>query len=56
VALPLTNAAKETYQLAARQGHAQEDFSAIYAFLIVRDGSLRACTRRATAPRSGGPS
>ena len=33
VALPLTNAAKETYQLAARQGHEQEDFSAIYAFL-----------------------
>ena len=33
VALPLTNAAKETYQLAARDGHAHEDFSAIYAFL-----------------------
>jgi 3-hydroxyisobutyrate dehydrogenase/glyoxylate/succinic semialdehyde reductase len=33
VALPLTNAAKETYQLAARHGHEQEDFSAIHAFL-----------------------
>ncbi len=33
VALPLTNAAKETYQLAARDGHAHEDFSAIYSFL-----------------------
>ena len=33
VALPLTNAAKETYQLAARDGHAHEDFSAIYPFL-----------------------
>jgi 3-hydroxyisobutyrate dehydrogenase-like beta-hydroxyacid dehydrogenase len=34
VALPLTSAAKEAYRLlAARRGHAQEDFSAIYAFL-----------------------
>jgi 3-hydroxyisobutyrate dehydrogenase/glyoxylate/succinic semialdehyde reductase len=33
VALPLTNTAKETYQLAARDGHAHEDFSAIYPFL-----------------------
>ena len=38
VALPLTNAAKETYQLAARHGHAQEDFSAIYAFLNTQRG------------------
>jgi 3-hydroxyisobutyrate dehydrogenase/glyoxylate/succinic semialdehyde reductase len=36
VALPLTNAAKETYHLAARHGRAQEDFSAIYAFLNTR--------------------
>ena len=36
VALPLTNAAKETYQLAARHGHGQEDFSAVYAFLNTR--------------------
>jgi len=34
VALPLANAAKETYRLAARHGRAQEDFSAIYAFLM----------------------
>jgi 3-hydroxyisobutyrate dehydrogenase/glyoxylate/succinic semialdehyde reductase len=34
VGLPLTNAAKETYRLAARHGRAQEDFSAIYAFLM----------------------
>lgn len=33
VALPVTNATRETYQLAARQGHEQEDFSAVYAFL-----------------------
>ena len=36
VALPLAGAAKELYELAARQGHAQEDFSAIYAFLNAR--------------------
>src|SRR5258705_6864530 len=33
VALPLTSAAKETYQLAARHGHAREDFSAIFPLL-----------------------
>jgi 3-hydroxyisobutyrate dehydrogenase-like beta-hydroxyacid dehydrogenase len=33
VPLPLTNTAKETYQLAARAGFGREDFSAIYAFL-----------------------
>jgi 3-hydroxyisobutyrate dehydrogenase/glyoxylate/succinic semialdehyde reductase len=36
VALPLAGAAKELYELAARQGHAHEDFSAIYAFLNAR--------------------
>jgi 3-hydroxyisobutyrate dehydrogenase-like beta-hydroxyacid dehydrogenase len=33
VALPLTNAAKEMYRLAMRDGHATEDFSAIYDYL-----------------------
>jgi 3-hydroxyisobutyrate dehydrogenase/glyoxylate/succinic semialdehyde reductase len=33
VALPVTNAAKEAYQLAVRDGHGQDDFSALYAFL-----------------------
>ena len=33
VALPLTNAAKELYRLAMREGHAKEDFSAIYNYL-----------------------
>jgi cytochrome c peroxidase len=33
VALPLANAAKETYQLAVRSGYGPEDLSAIYAFL-----------------------
>ena len=33
VAMPLTNAAKELYQLAMREGHAIQDFSAIYDYL-----------------------
>jgi 3-hydroxyisobutyrate dehydrogenase-like beta-hydroxyacid dehydrogenase len=33
VAMPLTNSAKELYRLAMREGHATEDFSAIYDFL-----------------------
>src|SRR5712664_1868606 len=33
VAMPLTNAAKELYQLAMREGHASQDFSAIYDYL-----------------------
>jgi 3-hydroxyisobutyrate dehydrogenase-like beta-hydroxyacid dehydrogenase len=33
VAMPLTNAAKELYRLAMREGHASHDFSAIYDYL-----------------------
>jgi hypothetical protein len=33
VAMPLTNAAKELYLLAMREGHAGQDFSAIYDYL-----------------------
>ena len=33
VALPLTNSAKEIYRLAMRNGHTNQDFSAIYEFL-----------------------
>jgi 3-hydroxyisobutyrate dehydrogenase/glyoxylate/succinic semialdehyde reductase len=33
VAMPLTNAAKELYRFAMREGHATEDFSAIYEFV-----------------------
>jgi len=32
-AMPLTNAAKELYRLAMREGHASQDFSAIYDYL-----------------------
>src|SRR5437660_9939888 len=35
VAMPLTNAAKELYRLAMREGHATEDFSAVYDYLTV---------------------
>ena len=33
VAMPVTNATKEVYRLAMREGHATEDFSAIYDYL-----------------------
>ena len=33
VAMPLTNASKELYRLAMREGHASQDFSAIYDYL-----------------------
>jgi hypothetical protein len=32
-AMPLTNAVKELYRLAMREGHATRDFSAIYDYL-----------------------
>ena len=47
IAMPLTNVAKEMYRLAMRDGHAAEDFSAIYEFLTNNDHSLPA-----SAPRS----
>jgi 3-hydroxyisobutyrate dehydrogenase/glyoxylate/succinic semialdehyde reductase len=47
VAMPLTNTAKEMYRLAMRNGHATEDFSAIYEFLADNGDSLPV-----TAPRS----
>ena len=34
VAMPVTNAAKELYRLAMIKGHALEDFSAIYEYLV----------------------
>jgi len=47
IAMPLTNVAKEIYRLAMRDGHAAEDFSAIYEFLTNNDHSLPA-----SAPQS----
>jgi len=40
VAMPLTNAAKEIYRLAIREGHGGEDFSAIYDYLAETRGSV----------------
>ena len=37
VAMPLTNIAKEIYRLAMRDGHAAEDFSAIYEYFTHSD-------------------
>jgi 3-hydroxyisobutyrate dehydrogenase-like beta-hydroxyacid dehydrogenase len=37
VAMPLANAAKELYRLAMREGHASQDFSAIYDYLTNND-------------------
>jgi glyoxylate/succinic semialdehyde reductase len=42
VALPLTNSAKELYRVAMRNGHASEDFSAIYEFLVGNSNSATA--------------
>jgi 3-hydroxyisobutyrate dehydrogenase-like beta-hydroxyacid dehydrogenase len=48
VAMPVTNVAKEMYRLAMRDGHATEDFSAIYEFLADNGHPI--------APAAGQPS
>ena len=50
VAMPLTNIAKEIYRLAMRDGHAAEDFSAIYEYLTHPDAQAPRDT--ATASRA----
>lgn len=42
VAMPVTNAAKELYRLAMREGHAIQDFSAIYDYLTTTHQKLPA--------------
>jgi 3-hydroxyisobutyrate dehydrogenase/glyoxylate/succinic semialdehyde reductase len=49
VAMPLTNAAKELYLLAMREGHAGQDFSAIYDYLT-NDHDFATSDRRPPAP------
>jgi 3-hydroxyisobutyrate dehydrogenase-like beta-hydroxyacid dehydrogenase len=39
VALPVANSAKELYRLAMRNGHATQDFSAVYDYLASNDQS-----------------
>jgi 3-hydroxyisobutyrate dehydrogenase-like beta-hydroxyacid dehydrogenase len=45
VAMPLTNTAKELYRLAMRDGHATEDFSAIYDYLTTLHQKLPTSTK-----------
>jgi len=45
VAMPVTNAAKELYRLAMMEGHAVQDFSAIYAYLA-NNGNSASTTAR----------
>jgi 3-hydroxyisobutyrate dehydrogenase-like beta-hydroxyacid dehydrogenase len=40
VAMPVTNAAKELYRLAMMEGHAIQDFSAVYKYLASNDRRL----------------
>ena len=48
VAMPLTNVAKEMYRLAMRDGHADDDFSAIYEFVAGNDPFLPASSPRSS--------
>ena len=48
VAMPLTNVTKEMYRLAMRDGHATEDFSAIYEF-VAGEGDPRPANQPRTA-------
>jgi 3-hydroxyisobutyrate dehydrogenase/glyoxylate/succinic semialdehyde reductase len=50
VAMPLTNVTKEIYRLAMRNGHATEDFSAIYEFLTGNGHSLPASPPQSSVP------
>ncbi|MBO0696669.1 MAG: NAD(P)-dependent oxidoreductase [Verrucomicrobia bacterium] len=45
IAMPVTNAAKELYRLAMMEGHALEDFSAIYAYLASNSNSPNTSVR-----------
>src|SRR6266436_3649357 len=49
VAMPLTNAAKELYRLAMREGHASQDFSAIYDYLA-SNHNFRTIDQKSPAP------
>ena len=49
VAMPVTNAAKELYRLAMMEGHALEDFSAIYKYLA-GDDDFSTINEKSSAP------
>jgi 3-hydroxyisobutyrate dehydrogenase-like beta-hydroxyacid dehydrogenase len=52
VAMPLTNAAKELYRLAMKEGHASQDFSAIYDYLA-SNHDHPTTDRKSPPPRHG---
>ena len=49
VAMPVTNAAKELYRLAMMEGHAIQDFSAVYAYLA---SGIDSATSRGPVPNT----
>jgi 3-hydroxyisobutyrate dehydrogenase/glyoxylate/succinic semialdehyde reductase len=49
VAMPVTNAAKELYRLAMMEGHALQDFSAIYSYLTSNGNSATSRSRNKDA-------
>lgn len=52
VAMPLTNAAKELYRFAMREGYAGQDFSAIYGYLATTH-EFTTIDQKPPAPRDG---
>lgn len=54
VAMPVTNAAKELYRLAMMEGHAIQDFSAIYTYLASSDDLATRDHKVASFRRSNG--
>jgi 3-hydroxyisobutyrate dehydrogenase/glyoxylate/succinic semialdehyde reductase len=52
VAMPVTNATKELYRLAMREGHAGQDFSAIYGYLT-NNHNFTTIVQKPPAPRDG---
>jgi 3-hydroxyisobutyrate dehydrogenase-like beta-hydroxyacid dehydrogenase len=55
VAVPVTNAAKELYLLAMRDGRAFEDFSAVYDFLVTKRDSNVSAVPKSPYPRKANP-
>src|ERR1700704_1000632 len=52
IALPLTNVTKEMYELAIREGHATEDFSAIYDY-VANNGDFATIDQQPSASGEG---
>jgi hypothetical protein len=52
-AMPVTNVAKEIYRLAIREGHGDEDISAIHAYLARNRDVEPISKRQAVDPSDG---